>query len=129
MAATGIFDLFLLGGFLAIPMLGVVAMLAVRRARDVLSVNFAASCASGALSLGLALRLSGMDVVVAAGGFFRADHFSAWHLLVLGLAVFAPSSLFAIRYFSEEPELSLKAMRRFGAKARKRMPRLWYART
>ena len=114
MAATGILDLFLLGGFLAIPLLGVVAMLVAHKARDVLAVNFAASLASGALSLGLALRLSGTDVVAAAGGFFRADHFSAWHLLVLSLAVFAPSSLFAMRYFSEEQELALRGMRRFG---------------
>jgi hydrogenase-4 component F len=114
MDASGIVDFLLLGGFLAVPAAGVLAMLAARKPRGVLVINFAASLASGALSLGLALRLSGMDVVAVAEGFLRADHFSAWHLLVLTLAVFTPASLFSFSYFGEGKGHSLREMRRFG---------------
>ena len=114
MGATGNLDLFLLGGFLAIPAIAVLAMLAARRARVILVLNLAASLASGVLSLGLALRLSGADVVAAAEGFLRADHFSAWHLAILTLAVFAPASLFSLVYFKDGEDASLRGMKRFG---------------
>jgi hydrogenase-4 component F len=114
MDASGTVDLLILGGFLAVPVAGVLAMFAARRPRRVLAINLAASIASGALSLVLALRLSGTEVVAAAEGFLRADHFSAWHLLALTLAVFTPASLFSFSYFREDKGGSLREMRRFG---------------
>ena len=114
MGTPEILDLLLLGGFLAVPAIGVLAMLVARRPQGILVINFAASLASGALSIVLALRLSGREVVAAAEGFLRADHFSAWHLLVLTLAVFTPASLFSFSYFRDEKEISTRGMRRFG---------------
>lgn len=114
MDTSGTLDLLLLGGFLAIPVAGVLAMLASAKPRHVLVINFAASLGAGILSLALAFRLSGRDVIRVADGFLRADHFSAWHLLLLTLAVFSPSSLFSFSYFKNDAAVTLGGMRRFG---------------
>ena len=114
MGTSETLNVLLLGGFLAIPIFGALTMLVARTPRQVLVINFAASLGSGVLSLGLALRLSGIDVISAADGFLRADYFSAWHLVLLTLAVFSPASLFSFSYFKNEAASSLSGTRRFG---------------
>ncbi|HWP68390.1 MAG TPA: proton-conducting transporter membrane subunit, partial [Rectinemataceae bacterium] len=114
MGTSETLNVLLLGGFLAIPIFGALTMLVARTPRQVLVINFAASLGSGILSPGLALRLSGIDVISAADGFLRADYFSAWHLVLLTLAVFSPASLFSFSYFKNEAASSLSGMRRFG---------------
>lgn len=114
MDTSGTLDLLLLGGFPVIPILGALAMLAARKPRQVLIINFATSLAVGILSLGLAFRLAGLSAVTVAEGFLRADHFSTWHLLLLTLAVFSPASLFSFSYFKNESSVTLSGMRRFG---------------
>lgn len=101
-------------GLLVLPVLGALSMLAVKSSRAVLSIMLAATIGGAVLSAVLAAQVASLGVIEVAGGQLRADHFSAWHQVLLAIAVFLPSSLYAFGYFGGGTEIDAAYARRFG---------------
>ena len=105
---------FILPGFILLPVLGIAVMFLLRSSLQVLITSFSVSLASGILALVLAYKLVSIEVIYNFKGFFRADAFSAWHLVILTLVVFSTASLFSFSYFNNGKDVKLRDMKRFG---------------
>ncbi len=105
---------FLMSSFILVPLAGVALTLLCRTTRQVLAVLIAVSVVDAALSLVLVGAAGGGNTLDAAGGLLRADAFSAWHIVILSLAVFLPSTLYAFAYFEGGKSIDLAYAKRFG---------------
>ena len=106
-------DALIMSSFLIVPLAGIALTLLCRKTRQVLAVLIAVSAADAALSLAL-VGAAGGGAIEAAGGLLRADAFSVWHIVILSLAVFLPSTLYAFAYFEGGRSIDLGYAKRFG---------------
>ena len=104
----------LFGGFLAVPVFGVLLILVSKSSRQALMIMLAAALGGALLSGILAAQVAQAGVIEVAGGLFRADHFSAWHMIILAIIVFLPSSVYAYTYFEGGKGIDLGYAKRFG---------------
>jgi hydrogenase-4 component F len=114
MQSTGLSAIIVLSGFLAIPAAGTLFIAAARKPKTILVLISVVSMAQAALGVIATAMVWNGKSIGGLSGILRIDMFSAWHLLVLGLAVFTPASLFAISYFERGKDLDTKKARRFG---------------
>ena len=104
----------LFGGFLAVPVFGVLLILVSKSSRQALMIMLATALCGALLSGVLAAQVAQAGVIEVAGGLFRADHFSAWHMIILAIVVFLPSSVYAYTYFEGGKGIDLGYAKRFG---------------
>ena len=104
----------LFGGFLAVPVFGVLLIFVSKTSRQALMIMLATALCGALLSGVLAAQVAQAGVIEVAGGLFRADHFSAWHMIILAIVVFLPSSVYAYTYFEGGKGIDLGYAKRFG---------------
>lgn len=104
----------LFGGFLLVPVLGVLLILISKSSRQALIIMLAAAFGGALLSGILTAQVAQTGVIEVAGGLFRVDHFSAWHMVILAIIVFLPSSIYAYTYFEGGKGIDLGYAKRFG---------------
>lgn len=104
----------IMGSFILVPLAGAALALLCKRTQQVLMLLIGVSVVDAVMSALLIVAVRGGVAIKAAGELLRADAFSAWHIAILSVAVFLPSTLYAFAYFDRGREVDLAYAKRFG---------------
>lgn len=95
------------------PVIGAGLIFIFHNPKSVLLAMIATTGIVAAASIDLSVLIVQSALFEMANGFFRVDTFSSWHLVILTVLVFLPSSVYALQYFDHGRTMTLSYAKRF----------------